>query len=92
MDQVGDTPLLEPVPVLDTTKTKHVSQFGTIMNLINSLMGAGILSVSNSFTFSGFYPSFIILTLIATLSYAASCITVYLQKQTGSENAELKIR
>lgn len=86
MDQVGDTPLLEPVPVLDTTKTKHVSQFGTIMNLINSLMGAGILSVSNSFTFSGFYPSFIILTLIATLSYAASCITVYLQKQTGSES------
>ncbi|KAH0794482.1 Transmembrane amino acid transporter protein [Histomonas meleagridis] len=56
------------------------------MNLINSLMGAGILSVSNSFTFSGFYPSFILLTLVAVLSYFSACIVARLQIETGAES------
>lgn len=86
MDTVGEAPLLEPVPVSDGSRPAYVSQFGTVMNLINSLMGAGILSVSNSFTFSGFYPSFAMLTVIAALSYAASCLVIYLQKRTRAES------
>lgn len=66
-----------------TTQPKHISQFGTTMNLINSLLGAGILSVSNSFTFCGFYPSLALLTLVAGLSYFSAALLAKEQKITG---------
>ncbi|OHT06210.1 Transmembrane amino acid transporter protein [Tritrichomonas foetus] len=66
-------------PVVKSSKMNYVSQFGTIMNLINSLMGAGILSVPNSFTFCGFFPTFILMTAIAALSYCSACLIVKLQ-------------
>ena len=58
---------------------KYIGLFATIMNLLNSVLGAGVLSISNSFTFCGIIPSILILTLSAILSYISSILIIKLQ-------------
>ncbi|OHT01592.1 Transmembrane amino acid transporter protein [Tritrichomonas foetus] len=66
-------------------KTKPtVSSFSQVMSLLNSLMGAGILSVPNSFTNTGIIPSILLLVLMAVLSFIATYMVVYLQYETNS--------
>jgi len=50
--------------------------FGTTMNLLNSVLGAGVLSIANSFTFCGILPSIVILTVSASLSYLSAYMIV----------------
>ena len=61
---------------------KKVGTCGTIFNIINSLMGAGILSVPCTFTFIGIIPSIIIMMLIAFLSWLSGSLVLSLLKQT----------
>ena len=67
---------------------KYVGSFGTVMNLLNSILGAGVLSISNSFTFCGFVPSIFIMTVVAGLSYISAAIVVNLQMKTNVESLD----
>lgn len=58
----------------------------TIMNLLNSILGAGVLLTSNSFTFCGLIPSLLVMTLVAVLSYASAALVVRMQYHTGAES------
>lgn len=64
-------------PVLTRTR-----RFATIMNCLNSLLGAGILSVPNSFTNAGIIPSLVLLIGMALLSHLGTVMTVKLQAAT----------
>ena len=55
---------------------KQVGFMGTVMNLLNSLLGAGILSVPNCFCDTGTGASTIIIVVIAFLSYLATYMVV----------------
>ncbi|OHT17497.1 Transmembrane amino acid transporter protein [Tritrichomonas foetus] len=95
--QEGDTELPEESKNLE--KPAHIEEeeekeqplqpltrrFATVMNLLNSLLGAGILSVPNSFTNLGIIPSIILLVLMAALSYVGTVMTVYLQHDLNAE-------
>lgn len=64
--------------------TKTVGTFGTIMNLLNALLGAGILAVSNSFIQIGLFPALVILSIMAALSYYGSVLVIYLQLEENT--------
>jgi len=57
----------------------QIGFFPTVMNILNSLVGAEILSISNSMTHCGLVASIALMTLTATLSYIATIMTVRLQ-------------
>ena len=67
-------------------QTKYVSFFSTVMNLLNSLVGAEILSISHSMKYCGIYVSVAIMTCTALLSYIATILTVKLQGSTKAES------
>ena len=67
-------------------KTKYVSFFSTVMNLLNSLVGAEILSISHSMRYCGLYVSIGLMTTIAILSYVATIMTVKLQNSIKAES------
>ena len=52
----------------DKPHKKETTFFETVMNCLNSLIGAGILSVPNSFISVGLVPSLILITFMAFLS------------------------
>lgn len=60
----------------------RVRRFATVMNLLNSLLGAGVLSVPSSFANVGLIPSIILLLMIAILSYIATALIFKLQLET----------
>lgn len=60
-------------------------RFATVMNLVNSLLGAGILSVPNSFVNIGWAFSLMLLLLMAVLSLAATYMVIILSKRTGTK-------
>ena len=61
----------------------YTSLIATSLNLLNSTLGAGILSVSNSFTFCGLIPSVSILTGSAILSFISASMIVKMHTVTG---------
>lgn len=63
---------------MDRVQVKNTTYFETLMNALNSVLGAGILSVPNSFISVGIVPSIILISIIALLSYAATIINVKL--------------
>jgi len=65
---------------------KYVSFFSTVMNLLNSLIGAEILSISNSMRFCGVYVSIGLMTATALLSYFATIMTIKLEKDVNAES------
>jgi amino acid permease len=65
---------------------KYASCFITMMNLLNTLVGAEILGIANSFTYCGFYVSIILMVISALLSYAASILVIRLQHRTGGKS------
>lgn len=67
------------------TEKKTVSFLGTCFNLLNSVLGIGLLSVPNSFINSGIIMSYLVLILMAVLSFFATRIVVKLQYETGTE-------
>ena len=69
----------------ETTETqKYVKTIPAIFNLLNSVLGIGLLSVPNSFINTGFVLSYIILLIMAILSYFATAIVIQLQKETNA--------
>ena len=63
----------------DNKPLNYVGSFGTVMNLLNTLMGAGVLGISDTFRFCGFIPSFLLQLFIAVLSYVTTVMVVRLQ-------------
>ncbi|EAX93659.1 Transmembrane amino acid transporter protein [Trichomonas vaginalis G3] len=66
-------------------QVKQVSAIGTIFNLLNSVLGIGLLSVPNSFINTGVIMSYVVLILMAVLSFFATNIVIKLQTQTGAD-------
>ena len=62
---------------------KYAGLLPTSLNLLNSTLGAGILSIPNSFTFCGLVPSVAILTISALLSFISAAMVVRLHTVTG---------
>ena len=63
----------------------RVRRFATIMNLLNSMIGAGILSVPSAFVPVGVVPGVILLVAMAALSYIATLIVIDLQIKTKAD-------
>lgn len=75
------------------TKGK-VNKFATIMNLLNALVGAGILAVPASYIKMGIFPASIILLCVGLISYSSASIVIRLQLETdaqGFDDLTLKI-
>ncbi|EAY15533.1 Transmembrane amino acid transporter protein [Trichomonas vaginalis G3] len=68
-----------------TVNIKRVKTCGTIFNILDSLMGSGILAVPNSFTNIGIIPSFVIMAVIATLAWVAAVMVLYLLDDTNAK-------
>lgn len=66
-------------------KQYPASRLVTIMNLLNSLLGAGILGVPNSFINLGIFPSIVLLILMSVLSEIGTIITIHLQHEVSAE-------
>lgn len=62
----------------------RVRRFTTVLNLLNSLLGAGILGVPYAMKYIGLIPSIILLAIIAGLSHIATVLTVKLQARTSA--------
>ena len=58
----------------------------TVTNLVNSLIGSEILSISRSMKYCGLVVSVVLMTLTAALSYIATVMVVRLQYLTHAEN------
>lgn len=67
-------------------KKRYSSCFVTMMNLLNTLVGAEILGIANSMTLCGLYVSVALMVLCAALSYAATILVIRLQNRTGAES------
>ena len=65
---------------------KYTSCFLTMMNLLNTLIGAEILGIANSFTLCGLLVSIVLMVITALLSYAASILVIRLQYHTGGQS------
>lgn len=65
---------------------KYSSCFITMMNLLNTLVGAEILGIANSMELSGLIMSVVLMVITALLSYAATIIVIRLQNRTGAES------
>jgi len=66
----------------------RVRRFATIMNMLNSLLGAGILSVPASLDYCGIIPSLIILTVVAALSHVSTVMIIKLQARTKADGLD----
>lgn len=66
----------------------RVRRLPTIFNMMNSLLGAGILGVPGSMQYCGVVPSAIILLLVGTLAYIATVLTLRLQKRTNAKGLD----
>ncbi|EAX97636.1 Transmembrane amino acid transporter protein [Trichomonas vaginalis G3] len=66
----------------------RVRRFTTVLNLLNSLLGAGILGVPYAMKYIGLIPSVILLALIGVLSDVATVLTVKLQARTGASGLD----
>lgn len=63
-----------------------VESLNTISNLLNALLGAGILAVPSSFSNVGLIPSIILLFFIATLSFLSTNMVIKLQLATKTSS------
>ena len=66
-----------------------VGFFGTVMNLLNSLIGAEILSISRSMLFYGLTVSVVLMIFTAIISYITTILTVKLQSLTRAESLKI---
>lgn len=71
---------------LDIVTNKEQKFFPTLINLMNSMLGAGILSVPATFTDTGTVVSLICITVIYLLSFYSSCLVISLQRKTFAQS------
>lgn len=64
----------------------RTSFMGTVLNLLNSTLGAGILGVPNTFVNTGIILSIIILLIMSVLSTIATDILLVLGKETNARS------
>jgi amino acid permease len=84
----GEQGLARGVPdALPPGHTK-VGFFGTVVTLVNVLVGAGILGVPSTFNSTGIVPSILIMTLIVAISHFATVLTLALQKATAADGMD----
>lgn len=79
------TPQEPERPTEPVSEHGTVRRFATILNLLNSLLGAGILGVPGSMKYVGLIPSVLILFAIAFLSHISTVLTIKLQRRVGAE-------
>ena len=77
---------LGPLSTYDNKPKEYASCFVTMMNLLNTLIGAEILGIANSITLSGLVLSVALMVCTSLLSYAATIIVIRLQNRTKSES------
>lgn len=63
---------------------KPMSFFATTMNMLNCLLGAGILSISSTFNDSGILLSIFLLILVALITQFATHLTFEIGYETGA--------
>ena len=66
-----------------------VSFFGIVMNLLSSLIGTEILSISRSMRFYGLTVSVVLMIFTAIISYITTILTVKLQSLTRAESLKI---
>lgn len=80
-DSVG----LEPESIeIEHSEIKRVGRCGTFVNLINALIGAGIVGVPATFKSSGIGPTIILLLISCALCYMCGNILVRLQSELNA--------
>ncbi|EAY05210.1 Transmembrane amino acid transporter protein [Trichomonas vaginalis G3] len=70
----------------DSPTIKFVGVVPMIMNILNTVLGAGILSVSNSFTFCGLIPSVLMLCASAIFTYISTIMVIKMAAITNSDS------
>lgn len=65
-----------------------VGMFGNIMNVLNCLLGAGILSVSSTFKDSGIVVGVVIMAFMAFLQHVGAVMVIELQLETKSSGLD----
>ena len=68
----------------ELTEFKEIGFWGNLFNLLNCMLGAGILSIPSTFNDSGIVVSFIIMAAVAIITHYATVITLTLQHKTGA--------
>jgi amino acid permease len=77
---------IDPNAEIDATETQGTTRrFATITNLVNSVLGAGILGVSNSMKGCGYVPACLLIIAVAVLNHYGSILTIKLQFRTKAE-------
>ena len=69
----------------DKLLSVRTRRFATIMNMLNSLLGAGILSVPNTFVNTGIVLSIVLLIIMGVLSLIGTWMVLILAKKTGTK-------
>ena len=72
--------------VESTEQVKYQGYFITIVNILNTLVGAEILGMPNSLTLCGLILAVSMMTLAAVLSYIATVMVIRLERNTGLNN------
>ena len=67
----------------------RVRRFATILNCLNSLLGAGILGVPHAIGYCGLVPSLILLVFMAVLSHIGTVLTMKLAARKNVESLDL---
>ena len=88
-DRSSTSAVIEPVSEIEGSECqpgtgKAIGPIPAVMSLLNSLLGAGILSVPNSFTSEGIIPSLILMLLMWGLSFIAAILVIGLRDKTGA--------
>ena len=69
----------------EKSQVDQINTFGTIMNLLNSVLGISILTIPNFMINTGIIGSIILLLIISFLSYYSTKIILTLQIETESD-------
>lgn len=67
----------------------RVRRFATILNCLNSLLGAGILGVPHAIGYCGLVPSLVLLIIMAVLSHIGTVLTMKLAARKNVDSLDL---
>ncbi|OHT02031.1 Transmembrane amino acid transporter protein [Tritrichomonas foetus] len=67
---------------------EEVGYWGNLLNLLNCMLGAGILSVPSTFNDSGIIVSLVIMIIVVLITHYATVITLILQGKTKASGID----
>lgn len=87
----GDMDIQEPEALYTITsdlnvQIKYVGMTSMVMNILNTVLGAGIFSIANSLTFCGIIPSVFMITFSAIFTYISTVLVIKMASMTGSDS------